>query len=169
MDEIDLDAPKASEAKARAVRENGKKGGRPEGSGLLTLDAEKLADACAERMLAGQSTQLIPRNCAPASTDDKRALQRIIGESADDFNARLSGKLMEAADRIADRILETVAEGRFKPGELGFIFSVVEDKRARLDGRAAIGAAGVNIQVNNFGRASRNDILDAIAAQDGET
>ena len=66
------------------------------------------------------------------------------------------------SDKIASRIEEKIDENAFKPGELGFIFSVTEDKRRALDARAQLGSAQVNIQVNNYGDKSRDEIIAAL-------
>lgn len=89
--------------------------------------------------------------------DDAALFQRIVGISVDEFNQRLGSKLDKLADRIVDRMLETVDDTPLPT--LGFNLSVAIDKRQRLTQMAAAGNANVNIQVNNYGQLSKEEIL----------
>jgi len=84
-------------------------------------------------------------------------LQRVVGMSVEEFNQRLMGKLDCLADKILDRMLDTVDETPLN--NLGFNLSVAMDKRQRMQGAAAVGNANVNIQVNNYGSMSKEEIL----------
>ena len=84
-------------------------------------------------------------------------LQRIVGMSVEEFNSRLMSKLDNLADKILDRMLETVDETPLN--SLGFNLSVAIDKRQRLQGINATQAANVNIQVNNYGGMSKEEII----------
>jgi hypothetical protein len=77
--------------------------------------------------------------------------------SVEEFNQRLMGKLDCLADKILDRMLDTVDETPLN--NLGFNLSVAMDKRQRMAGAAAVGNANVNIQVNNYGGMSKEEIL----------
>lgn len=94
---------------------------------------------------------------AQVSQDDRRMLQKIVGLSVEEFNQRLNKKLELLTDRIVDRMLETVEETPLN--SLGFNLSVAIDKRQRLMSANAAGSANVNIQVNNYGNMSKEDIL----------
>lgn len=94
---------------------------------------------------------------AGVTEDDRRLFQRIVGISVDEFNQRLGNKLDQLADRIVDRMLETVDDTPLPT--LGFNLSVAIDKRQRLTQMAAAGNANVNIQVNNYGQLSKEEIL----------
>ena len=83
----------------------------------------------------------------------------------EEFNQRLGEKLALISDKIATRIEEKLDNDEFKAGELGFIFSVSEDKRRALDVRAQMGASQVNIQVNNYGDKSRDEIIAALTPE----
>jgi hypothetical protein len=71
----------------------------------------------------------------------------------------MSERLAILSDKIAGRIEEKIDADLFKTSELGFILSVTEDKRRALDSRAQLAGAQVNIQVNNYGEKSREEIL----------
>lgn len=91
------------------------------------------------------------------SVDDRRLLQKIVGISVEEFNQRLNKKLELLTDKIVDRMLETVEDTPLN--SLGFNLSVAIDKRQRLMSASAAGSANVNIQVNNYGSMSKEDIL----------
>lgn len=126
------------------------------------LDPEQAIDAAVDRALTGKP--ILPatfKKLPPTKTDCER-LERMLGVPLDEFNQRLAHKLALISDKIAGRIEEKVDADEFKPGELGFIFSVTEDKRRALDARTQVGAAQVNIQVNNYGDKSRDEIIAAL-------
>ncbi len=83
----------------------------------------------------------------------------MLGVTIEEFNARMGEKLAILSDKIVQRIEEKIDEDTFKTGELGFIFSVTEDKRRALDARTQLGSAQVNIQVNHYGDRSREEIM----------
>lgn len=77
--------------------------------------------------------------------------------SVDEVNQRLITKLDQLTDKILDRMNETVDETPLT--SLGFNLSVAIDKRQRLASMNAAGSANVNIQVNNYGQLSKEEIL----------
>ena len=89
-------------------------------------------------------------------------MQRVTGETVEQFNSRLSEKLRTIADKTASRIEEKLDKDQFKTSELGFILTVAEDKRTRLDGTQQLHGSSVNIQVNNFGPSSKDALLDQL-------
>lgn len=134
-----------------------------------TYDAEDTAERAAMALIDGNGSGLRTHPALSHMTEaDRNSLQRAMKEPIEIFNARLSEKLRCLADRITDRIGEKLDVDAFKPGELPFALSVVEDKRVRLDGTHALNNASVNQQVNNFfiGSVSKDALL---ASLDGRT
>lgn len=126
------------------------------------ISTEQAIDAAVDRALTGKP--ILPKTFKrrqPTQKDCER-LERVLGVPLEQFNQRLAHKLALISDKIAGRIEEKVDADAFKPGELGFIFSVTEDKRRALDARAQVGAAQVNIQVNHYGDKSRDEIIAAL-------
>lgn len=125
------------------------------------MDTDQAIDAAVNRALTG--ARITPKVfTTPPNAVDCQRLQKAIGTSIEAFNQRLAEKLAVLSDKIANRIEEKIDNNEFKPGELGFIFSVSEDKRRALDARSQIGSAQVNIQVNNYGDKSRDEIIAAL-------
>jgi hypothetical protein len=146
------------------------KGGRPKGSynKPRPIDVEAAIEAAADNALTGKP--IVPgmlkgrKRSIPSKADCER-LTRSLGVSMEEFNQRLGEKLALISDKIATRIEEKLDNDEFKAGELGFIFSVSEDKRRALDVRAQMGASQVNIQVNNYGDKSRDEIIAALTPE----
>lgn len=140
---------------------NSHKAGRPKGipNKVKLANPDKVIEAAAQRIVEGQ--RVTAKTCTKMmpSTGDAERLQRVLGVSMEQFNQKLGEKLAVLSDKIANRIEEKIDGDEFKPGELGFIFSVTEDKRRALDARSQLGNAQVNIQVNNYGDKSREEIL----------
>lgn len=140
---------------------NSHKAGRPKGIPQKVKPAKlnDVVDDAAARIMSGNklTAKSLTKNM-PTHADTRR-LQRVLGVSMETFNQKLGEKLAAISDKIADRIEEKIDADEFKPGELGFIFSVTEDKRRALDARSQLGAAQVNIQVNNYGDKTREEIM----------
>ena len=144
--------------------QNSRRAGRPKGTlnPVKPVDPDDMIEVAVDRAFAGKPVipaafTKLKRN-RPSQNDCER-LSRVLGVSIEEFNQRLAQKLAAISDKIANRIEEKIDENAFKPGELGFIFSVTEDKRRALDARAQLGSAQVNIQVNNYGDRSRDEII----------
>jgi hypothetical protein len=67
------------------------------------------------------------------------------------------------ADRIVDRMLDTVEDTPLN--SLGFNLAVAIDKRQRLAGLNATQGANVNIQVNNYGSLSKEEIVARLSGK----
>ena len=81
----------------------------------------------------------------------------------EEFNQRLIGKLDTLADKIVDRMLDTVDETPLQT--LGFNLAVAIDKRQRIAGLNATQGANVNIQVNNYGSLSKEEIVARLSGK----
>jgi len=115
---------------------------------------EKVAKAALEKGGVGLKNHPLLSEVTAA---DAAVIQRVVGMSVEEFNQRIGSKLDQLSDKILDRMLETVEETPLTT--LGFNLSVAIDKRQRLAGMSAAGNAAVNIQVNNYGDMSKEEIL----------
>jgi len=123
-----------------------------------TYQPQKLINAVAQATLetGGVGIRRHPQ-LKEVSRSDREMLQRVVGMSVEEFNSRLMSKLDNLADKILDRMLETVDDTPLN--SLGFNLSVAIDKRQRLQGINATQAANVNIQVNNYGGMTKEEII----------
>jgi hypothetical protein len=91
------------------------------------------------------------------SDNDKRIMQRIVGMSVEKFNERLMGKLDRLTDLVIDRMIRDIDD--MPMHTLPFAMAVTIDKKRALAGASATAGSNVNIQVNNFGAMSKEEII----------
>jgi inorganic pyrophosphatase/exopolyphosphatase len=95
--------------------------------------------------------------------EDAKSLARIAGMTIEEFNSRLAVEFGEIANTVAAQIRDMLASREFKPSEMAYLLSVIEDKRATLNGRAQVSGAQVNVQINNYGDSrSKEEILASL-------
>jgi len=132
--------------------------------GRTTYSPQKLVNSLAVATLEGRGLGLKKHPAlANVTNEDKRLLQRIVGITVEEFNQRLIGKLDTLADKIVDRMLDTVDETPLQT--LGFNLAVAIDKRQRIAGLNATQGANVNIQVNNYGSLSKEEIVARLSGK----
>lgn len=161
--------PFSDEHRAK-VRENGASGGAPPGNlngvtlrpALRPPSPQKTAaiiEHAALCVMEGQS----PYNAAPLinpiSEQDRRQLARFTGITADEFTQRLTTRLRALADLTIDRIQQKLEADQFRPHELSFLLTVGVDKLQRVEGKGMITGANVNVQINNFGPQTKDEII----------
>ena len=145
-------------------------GAMPEGiktdgsHGRTTYSPQKLVNDLAVATLEGRGLGLKKHpKLGYVTEEDKRLFQRIVGITVEEFNQRLIGKLDNLADKIVDRMLDTVEDTPLN--SLGFNLAVAIDKRQRLAGLNATQGANVNIQVNNYGSLSKEEIVARLSGK----
>lgn len=140
-------------------------GGPGSGTPLIPLppkrDPAELAQTLLDTMLStGGSLLTNNREKRPCGPGDSRMLARLTGETIDQFNQRLADKLMVIEDDIVAVIKKKLANDEFKSGELGFLFSVMHDKRRQMNGAQQVNGASINIQINQHGtQLSKDDLI----------
>ena len=130
-----------------------------------TYDPEVIVESLANDLAQkGKVLGIKPAPSQGVTDSDRRLLQRIVGLSVEEFNARMGDKLARIADKVADKIDQKLDNDEFKTSELAFVFSVMHDKRMSLDGRNAVQNASVAIQVNNYGNPSlsKEELIDIL-------
>lgn len=127
-------------------------------------DPVQVAELMTEKLITGKGGEIVSR-AGKASEKDQQIFKRIVGESVEVFNSRLSSMLGEVSEDVVHVIKRKLANDEFKPGELAFLFSVMHDKRLSMDGRSQVSNASINVQVNNYGSATSK--ADLIAMLEG--
>ncbi len=128
---------------------------------LTRHDPSELADSVAEALLNGEGLRRSP-HLGTVSDDDRRRLQRITGETVDQFNDRIRQKLNLIADLASDRVIEKLEANEFKASELGFIQSVAFDKGLALSGRSQVQNASINTVINVFGSTPKDSLIASL-------
>lgn len=100
---------------------------------------------------------------AYVTNDDKRIIQRIVGMSVEKFNERLMGKLDRLTDLVIDRMIRDIDD--MPMHTLPFAMAVTIDKKRALAGASATAGSNVNIQVNNFGSMSKEEIIAKLSGK----
>lgn len=162
-------APKLSPQRLAANRANAKKAGAPLGKGhndKLTYDPDRLANNLADRIISGRGIPISPYAAAGTPTDIDRAhVARITGIPAEEFQAKLSARLQEIAEKAGIRIVEKLDEGNQKLSDLNMTLAISVDKLAAISGRQAQ-TGNVSVTVNNYGAMSRAEILAQVASEE---
>ena len=144
---------------AKGVKTDGK-------HGKATYSPQRLINSVAMATLDGRGLGLKKHpSLGDVTVDDRRVLQRIVGITVEEFNQRLIGKLDTLADKIVDRMLETVDDTPLQT--LGFNLAVAIDKRQRIAGLNATQGANVNSQVNNYGSLSKEESVARLSGKTG--
>jgi hypothetical protein len=176
MEHLDLDgenegasvatAPAVATARQRANAGNAKLAGNRAGTGNAdkrTYNPDKLAENLAERILAGRGMPISPYAHASAPTeDDKVHIARITGIPAEEFQAKISARLQEIANKAGARIVEKLDEGGQKLSDLNMTLAISIDKIAAISGRTAQ-SGNVSVTVNNYGQMTREQMLAEVA------
>lgn len=129
------------------------------------VQVEAAIEATAMHVLKGGSPIRPHLSIGPLSVDDKAMLARVAGISADEYFARLNVKLRSIADKTAERIAEHLEANTFKPSDLTWLMATTVDKMKILDGKLQLANASVNVQINNFGPRTREEVIAALTGQ----
>lgn len=165
-----------SEEHAAKVRANGLHGGAPYGNQngriarppvppVTPEQTANIIDQAAMCVMEGQALYNASPLIRPITQHDREQLARFTGITADEFTNRLTLKLRALADLTADRIQQKLEADQFKPHELSFLLTVGVDKLQRVEGRGQIQGANVNVQINNFGPSTKDEIIARLTGE----
>lgn len=157
------------EAEAETSVEKGKVG-RPKGpwAGKRTVPPDDLIEEAANRALAGKPFLSRCGPSMPPSDADKLAVARVLNTSVEEFRSQFSAKMGTIMEKVAHRIEEKLDANEFKSGELGYVLTVVGERKDRLDGFNGAGSTTVNTQVNIYGASSAVQTREQVLASLGE-
>lgn len=124
---------------------------------LKTVDGKSLIPDMVQAALGART---FAQASKPLSDDQKDLLGRALRMDVDEFRAQFSAQLRSTGALLLDQLQARANE--LKPGEIPFALSVMVDKAASLDGRNALQNASVNIQVNNYGTAPKDNLLSEL-------
>ncbi len=113
-----------------------------------------------EVVIAATGGQTFKQATREISEREKESLSRAIGKDVDLWRADFAQALRRTGTKLLQRLEDSIDD--IKPDALAYSLAVVADKAAALDGRNQVNAASVNIQVNNYGSASKEELLAAL-------
>jgi hypothetical protein len=125
-----------------------------------TVDGAKLIPDIVQAALG---TKTFTQASRPISQQERDSLSRAIRMDVDQWRLQFTAKLRETGSALLDDLLRR--KDQLKAGELAYSLAVCVDKASILDGRSQLNASSVNIQVNNFGNASKSSLLDQLSGQ----
>jgi hypothetical protein len=150
-------------------RLNGLKGGNPNLSAQRmaqkrTYELDAVLDEFAERAIAGKAaTPRTGSTCGPITHHDQAMIQRVVGASAEEFQALFSERLRTLADMAVDRIQEKLAEGGQKLSDLNMTLAISVDKLAAMNSKPSQG--NLSVQINNYGDMSREELIASLKGE----
>ena len=94
---------------------------------------------------------------------DQNMIQRVVGASAEEFQALFSERLRTLADMAVDRIQEKLAEGGQKLSDLNMTLAISVDKLAAMNSKPSQG--NLSVQINNYGDMSREELIASLKGE----
>lgn len=133
--------------------------GRPKRtqSSKRTIDGKALIPEVVAAAIGAKSFTKATRELTP---DEAASLSRTLRMPIEEFRAELGQQLRETTAEllaITRRDLELI-----KPDSRAYTLAVLIDKAQALEGRNQVNNASVNIQVNNYGSATKDSLLASL-------
>ena len=123
-----------------------------------TVDGAKLLPDVLQAALGAKTFTQASR---PLSQQERDSLSRAIKMDVDEWRAQFSAQLRATGSALLEDLHRRKDE--LKAGELAYSLAVCVDKASILDGRNQLSASSVNIQVNNFGPATKDSLLNQLS------
>jgi hypothetical protein len=125
---------------------------------LKKTNGEKLLKEVVIAATGGKSFKQATREIAPKEKD---ALSRVIGRDVEEWRMEFAAALRRTGTKLLQRLEDKIDD--IKPDALAYSLAVVADKASAIEGRNQVNAASVNIQVNNYGSASKEDLISLLS------
>tara|TARA_R110000868_G_scaffold104405_1_gene287491 strand:+ start:1368 stop:1877 length:510 start_codon:yes stop_codon:yes gene_type:complete len=132
-----------------------------------TYDLEPVIDAFVGRAISGKRLPTTNTSLKPISEDDQAMIKRIVGCSAEEFQARFSERLRVVANKAVERIEEKLDEGGQKLSDLNMTVAITVDKLAAMNSKPT--SANLSVQINNYGSMSRDELLASLRGEKNVT
>ena len=152
-------APEQSKQDLRKAPNWYKRG--PDGKQLTKAQAEKLMP---ETIKAVLGTTTLAKATQPLTTEGKEYLSRAIKQDVDEWRKEFSGKLRAAASDLLQLTMEEMQD--IPPAARAYTLAVLVDKAQVLEGKTALNGASVNVQINNYGGTSKEDLIRKLRGED---
>lgn len=124
------------------------------------VDGEKLLPEVVKAVLGSKTLKAAT---APLSEQGKRYLSQAIKGDVDQWRAEFSSKLRSASEEMLEALRQDI--GNMPAASRAFALSVLVDKAQLLEGKVAMSNASVNVQINNYGNVSKEDLIKKLHGQ----
>lgn len=118
------------------------------------INGEKLMPEMVKAALGAKS---FTKATEPLSIEGKRYLSQALKQDVDQWRGEFAAKLRAASEDLLDLTMKEMED--IPPAARAYTLAVLVDKAQALEGKASMSAANVNVQINNFGSASKEDLI----------
>ena len=133
----------------------------PDGKQLTKAQAEKLLPDAVKAALGAKA---FSHAAAPLSEQGKQYLNQALRQDVDEWRKEFSGKLRAAASDLLQLTMEEMQD--IPPAARAYTLAVLVDKAQVLEGKTALNGASVNVQINNYGGTSKEDLIRKLRGED---
>jgi hypothetical protein len=124
------------------------------------VNAQKLIPDVVKAVLGSKTmTQAVE----PLGPDGRRYLSQALKMDVDQWRTEFAGKLRAASEDLLDLTMKEMEQ--IPPAARAYTLAVLVDKAQALEGKAALSNASVNVQINNFGGVSKEDLIKKLHGQ----
>ena len=125
-----------------------------------TVNGKKLIPEVVKAAVGAQSFTQATREL---SKDDKKLLSRALRMDVEQWRSEFGNELRNTASEMLTLIKQEL--GDIPPAARAYTLAVLVDKAAALEGRSATQNAGVNIQINNYGDMSKEELMAKLSGK----
>jgi hypothetical protein len=118
------------------------------------VNAEKLLPQAVAAALGQKSWQ---KATAPLTPNGQRYLKNALRMDVDEFRKEFAAKLRTAAEDLLELTMEEVE--KIPPAARAYTLAVLVDKAQQLENKSTMAGTAVNVQINNFGSVSKEDLI----------
>ena len=146
-------------SKAPKLRQNGEIDKRSltwykRGRDPTPIDGKKLMPEMVKAAIGAKSFTRATQNL---SEEGKKYLSQALKQDVDQWRGEFAAKLREASEEMLQVLRDEISE--IPPAARAYTLAVLVDKTQALEGKTAMSAANVNVQINNYGTASKEDLI----------
>lgn len=124
------------------------------------VNGEKLIPGVVKAVIGRSS---IAKETQPLSIEGRRNLQRAIKMDVDEWRSQFAAKLRETGEELLELTRQELQD--IPPAARAYTLAVLIDKSQVLEGKNALQNSQVNVQINNFGSMSREEIMRKLSGQ----
>lgn len=89
--------------------------------------------------------------------EGKKYLSQALKQDVDVWRQEFAGKLRQASEELLDLTMSEVE--KIPPAARAYTLAVLVDKAQVLEGKTALAGSAVNVQINNYGNVSKDDLI----------
>jgi|SRR5579864_386847 len=119
------------------------------------IDAQSLLKTCV-RAATGVGLPF-SKATGDVTIHQREVLSRALRMDVDQWRQEFGDRLRETGTKLLERLNARADD--LKPGEIAYSLAVVVDKAAALDSRSQVANAAINVQINNYGQMTKEQLM----------